>query len=258
MASITHASACGIITLAPARAVFGALNERAYRSHEWGRACTRTVAITCSVTNTMARAVLVTQAFVTLLAGPALLTNAFKVVASTVLTTLAPQFAAIFSFVLLLAFARAVEALAVLRAVVRTHELAAVVLPVFRSASAEALVTFAVVRAVILAQSDFAKIAGKQRVTLASAVVAVAVAMAVLLAYLLLAGIAGKARQAGAVAFLVLGLGHLRNSESTLVAALRRVHFILTAVAVEALIALALVLTNTFTMVRTVGGARNK
>ena len=106
-------------------------------------------------------------------------------------------------------------------------------------------------------RTDFAKIAGKQRVTLASAVVAVAVAMAVLLAYLLLAGIAGKARQAGAVAFLVLGLGHLRNSESTLVAALRRVHFILTAVAVEALIALALVLTNTFTMVRTVGGARN-
>ena len=62
-------------------------------------------------------------------------------------------FATIFSFVLLLAFARAVEAFAVLRAVVGTHELAAVVLPVFRSASAEALVTFAVVRAVILAQS---------------------------------------------------------------------------------------------------------
>jgi hypothetical protein len=113
VAAIALALASGEVALATLRTVLGAGNEGAHRAHERVVAGARAVAICTSVAQSMLAAVLIAQAFVTLLAGPALLTNALEVIATSVLAALAAKFSTVGTLVLGLAAARAVVALSV-------------------------------------------------------------------------------------------------------------------------------------------------
>jgi len=181
VAAVALALARGVIALATAGAVGGALAQRAHGAHEGVAARARAVAIAASDAGTVVAAVLGTKALVALLTGPALFTHASVVVAFAVLTALAAELAAVLALELGLAAAGAVEALSILaRAVVSARQLRAVVLPVLGGALTKSVVAAAVVRAVVLAQRDLAKLASEQVIALAGAIKAVTVVAAVL------------------------------------------------------------------------------
>jgi len=211
----------------------------------------RAIAVRRCGTHAIATAVLRAHALIAFLARPAFLTHALEVIAASVRSALAAQFAAVCAFVLRCAAASSVEALAVLGAIIRTGKLRAVILRVLRHALADTIVAPTVIAAVVLAESDLASGTSVQVITLAGAVEAVAVAMTVLVTRLLLTGLAKIARQARARALFIIT--DLSDGESAAVAAFCRVGLSLAAGTVEALFAFALAVNLALAVMRAVG-----